>query len=110
VRDHRKILGTLFIAWAVLQVIASIVLVASGDMAEVPLPWLYWISTALLAIAYGWVGLKMRQHDPRVRFLAILLSVLALISFPFGTALGVYGLVILLRGQRQVPAESRSRP
>ena len=98
-KDHRRILGTLFIAWGVLQLVGSAALVAWGR-AEIAVPWLYWLSTIVVAIAYGWVGLRLRAHDARFRVASILLSVLALLSFPIGTALGGYGLWALLRRPR----------
>lgn len=46
-----------------------------------------------VGIVAGW-GLMQRRHWARV--LAIVLSFLRLLNFPFGTALGIYTLVILL--------------
>ena len=45
------------------------------------------------AIVAGW-GLMQRKHWARV--LAIVLSFLKLLNFPFGTALGIYTLIVLL--------------
>jgi len=95
-RDHRRILGMLYIAWAALQLAGAIGLAIWGEL-EIAVPWLYWLSTVVVAIAYAWVGWRLRLHDPRVRVAAILLGVLALLSFPVGTALGVYALWSLLR-------------
>jgi hypothetical protein len=96
VRDHRRILGTLFMAWAVLQLVGAVAIQLYGAM-ELAVPWLYWASTVVVSIAYAWVGWRLRQHDPRVRVGAILLGVLALLSFPVGTALGIYALWTMLR-------------
>ena len=55
------------------------------------------IMLAALAIPYlaaGWGLLKLR---PWARILGIVLGVLSLVEFPFGTALGIYALVILFR-------------
>jgi len=41
-------------------------------------------------------GVGLLQFQPWARFLTIVLSVLDLIHVPFGTALGVYGLWVLL--------------
>ena len=95
-RDHRKILGTLFIVWAVLQLAGSIAMAIYGDV-ELAVPWLFWLSTVVVGIAYAWVGWRLRLHDPRVRIASILLGVLALLSFPVGTVLGGYALWSLLR-------------
>lgn len=105
-RDHRRILGALFIAWAVLQIAFAITLAITRRGQPIPYPTLYWISTALLALAYAWTGWRLRLHDARVRVLAILLSAFALISFPVGTLLGIYGLWALLRRPaKQVSAQ-----
>ena len=95
-RDHRRILGTLYIAWAVLQLVGDVGLSVWGET-QLAVPWLYWLSTVIVSIAYAWVGWRLRLHDPRVRVGAILLGVLALLSFPVGTALGIYALWSLLK-------------
>jgi len=105
-RDHRRILGSLFVAWAVLQAVTMVVLASVGGMAEEPLAWklVRWALVVLAAVVYGVVGLRLRAHDPRVRVFAIVFSALALLSFPVGTALGIYGLWVLLRRPAQAPA------
>lgn len=105
-RDHYRLLGVFFLVWAVVQVALAIGLEATGRTREVPYPLLYWISTALVVAAYVWTGLRLRLHDPRVRVLAIVLSVFALLSFPLGTALGAYGLWALMRRRREAPVRS----
>ncbi|WP_373046183.1 hypothetical protein [Vulgatibacter sp.] len=95
-RDHRRILGLLYIAWAVLQLVGAIGIAIYGKI-ELAVPWLYWLSTVVVSVAYAWVGWRLRLHDPRVRVAAILLGVLALLSFPVGTVLGIYALWSLLR-------------
>lgn len=95
-KDHWRILGTLYIAWAVISFLGAAGLAFYGQ-AEIAVPWLYWLSAVAVAIAYGWVGTRLRQHDPRIKVAAILLGVLALLSFPIGTVLGVYALWALLR-------------
>lgn len=98
-RDHRRILGTLYIAWAVLQLVGAVALSVWGE-SRPAIPWLYWLSSVVVAIAYGWVGWRLRLHDPRVRVGAILLGLLALLSFPVGTVLGIYALWSLLRKEQ----------
>jgi hypothetical protein len=99
VRDHQRILGTLFIAWAVAQIFGVIAVAATSPE---PAPPMLWLLGALAVVAYGWVGLRLRARDPRVRIASILLSALALLSFPVGTVLGFYGLWVLLR-RRELP-------
>ena len=60
---------------------------------------LYAISAifAILAGSLGfWVAWALLKHQPNGRTLALVVACLSLISIPFGTALGVYTLVILL--------------
>ncbi|HXO88905.1 MAG TPA: zinc ribbon domain-containing protein [Candidatus Acidoferrales bacterium] len=52
---------------------------------------------AILAGSLGfWVAWALLKHQPNGRTLALVVACLSLISIPFGTALGVYTLVILL--------------
>ena len=44
-------------------------------------------------------GLGLLKFRPWARILAIIVGVLHLLSFPFGTALGVYTLVVLLHAE-----------
>lgn len=95
-RDHRRILGLLFIAWAILQAAASLFVGLGEGASEMVYPAVFWISTALMVAIYAWAGWRLRQRDPRVRFLAIVLSALTVLSFPIGTLLGAYGLWAML--------------
>jgi hypothetical protein len=104
VRDHRRILGALFIGWAVLQAVAAALVAASPQSSELAYPAIFWVSTALMVCVYVWAGVRLRQRDPRVRFLGIVLSALTLLSFPLGTVLGGYGLWTLLRQPAEMPA------
>ncbi|HEY3451790.1 MAG TPA: hypothetical protein VGK67_35865 [Myxococcales bacterium] len=105
-RDHRRILGSLFLAWAALQAVTMVLLARFGEQVSQSLAWtlVRWALGALAVVVYGLVGLKLRAHDPRVRVFAIAFSALALISFPLGTALGIYGLWVLLRRPAEAPA------
>jgi hypothetical protein len=119
-RDHIKLLGILNIVWSSISiVIALIVLLVFGGLAGVlgivgagsgdnsssgllVAPFLALIGffvVALLCIIslpalIGGIGLL--KFRPWSRVFMIVISVLHLISFPFGTALGVYGLWVLL--------------
>lgn len=101
VRDHARILGTLFIGWAALQVVTFLMVLFMPEL-ERPEGVLFPILTAVIVVAYGWVGLRLREGDPRARTPAIILSAVALLSIPIGTALGIYGLWALLRSPKEV--------
>jgi predicted Co/Zn/Cd cation transporter (cation efflux family) len=104
VRDHRRILGTLFIAWAVLQAAATLVVGLGPESASLAYPAVFWVTSLLMVAIYAWVGFRLRQRDPRARVIGLALSALTLLSFPIGTVLGIYGLYALLRHPSQVPA------
>lgn len=53
------------------------------------------ILVAVLGLPGILVGWGMLNYAPWARIGGIILSILNLISFPFGTALGIYGLIIL---------------
>lgn len=92
--DHGKILGGLFVAWGIVQGVGSMALVA---LSKEPVQWpglLLFFGVILLA-AYAAVGIRLWKGDSTMRVPAIVLSVLALISFPVGTAIGIYGLFAL---------------
>lgn len=105
-RDHRRILGSLFIGWAIIQVAMAIFLAVRGTLPSTSTLWAtaWLLVTGLVAAVYAWLGIRLRAHDPRVRIPGVAFSALALVSFPFGTALGGYGLWVLLRRPREVAA------
>ena len=55
---------------------------------------------AVLALIWGvlhlWLGLALRRYRPWARLLALGFAVINLVLFPFGTALGIYALWVLL--------------
>lgn len=116
-RDHVRILGILnIIMGAVTALIGLVVLIVmggaagiigaglSGDVengrAAAPIVAIvgvciaiFFLVLSLPSIIGGWGLLKFR---PWARIVMIVVSVLHLFNFPFGTALGVYGLWVLL--------------
>jgi hypothetical protein len=62
----------------------------------------------ILALPGIITGLGLLKFRPWARILAIILGVLHLLSFPFGTALGVYTLVVLLNAE--APAIFEQQP
>lgn len=116
VEQHIRFLGILWLALSALNAVGGVVLMilantifARGRFGFPPSPgpgFLHPLFTfiallvflkAACGFAAGW-GLLNRESWARV--LTIVLSFLALFNIPFGTALGVYGLWVLL------PAES----
>jgi len=106
---HLPIVGILWIALGSLFAIPAVLLLAFRSGAHfilrqqnfLPgfLPLLLTIAAGfLLLLAAGGVcvGVGLMQHRPWARVAAIILSVLALFHPPFGTALGIYTLWVLL--------------
>ncbi len=55
--------------------------------------WLFVVGRAALALAAGW---GLMEHAPWGRTVAIVAAFLCLLKFPFGTALGIWTLVVLM--------------
>lgn len=100
---HLRLAGILWIAISALRLLPAVFLLAMvGNMRThippmvlgwFPLIGLFFLAAAGLGFAAGW-GLLERR--PWARTLAIVLAVLALLDLPFGTALGIYTLWVLL--------------
>ena len=113
--EHVKILGVLHVVYGILGVLAGIVVLLifgglaglvsvadrSGD-ALIAVPILGGIGAfvfiLLLALSLPGIiaGFGLLQLRPWARMLTIILSALELMSVPVGTALGIYGLWVLL--------------
>jgi hypothetical protein len=116
--DHVRILAYLRIGFGALGLFGALVVLlifggAAGvlglinphdaDAWRVAIPIIGIVGTAivtlilLLSIPGLIAGLGLLKLRPWARTLTIVLSVLDLLQFPFGTALGVYGLWVLLK-------------
>ncbi len=117
VQQHLRLLGILWIAVSalnalggfVVMVVAKAVLIRMSQMGGPPIPidlirpiltlvGLFLLAKAALGFAAGW-GLIQRQAWARI--LTLVLGFLSLFNFPFGTALGVYTLWVLLPTQSE---------
>ena len=113
-QSHVKILGILHIVFGSLGVLLGLGMLAlfggiagvvgmnaSGDEAAVAVPILGAIGGVILLFALvvsvpGIIaGVGMLSFKPWARILAIIISILQLINFPFGTVLGFYGIWVL---------------
>jgi len=114
--QHVKVLGVLYIAIGGLGVLAAlIVLGIFGGIAGMThagrhpeaAPFFVLIGglamIIVLAISLPSViaGVGLLSFRPWARVLAIILSVIHLFSIPIGTALGIYGLWVLLRPETE---------
>ena len=112
IAGHVRLLGILWLAMSAVHLIPGVFLLAffgrmtpflpSGVPYFVPvmmqtLGWLF-LAGSVLGLIAGW-GLLDRQ--PWARMLAIVMGVINLIHLPFGTALGIYTLWVLLPAQSE---------
>jgi hypothetical protein len=109
-------LGVLFIVWGLLTAlvgvstlalgVGAVALIASasrgGGAGQVAAGVTAAVFTTLALIAIVWgaahvvVGVPLRRRRPRARIMALVLGSVDLLLLPYGTALGVYALWILL--------------
>ena len=112
---HVTLLGILTSLWGGLAILVgvSMALIAAGafvQMAETPTPNVGFAASvtagmfallALIGLFWGavhvWAGALIRRRRPLGRVLTLALGVVNLIVLPFGTALGVYALWVLLK-------------
>ena len=75
-----------------------------------------WIIGTLAVIAILWgavhvaVGVPLRKRKPRARLLALMLGSVDLLLLPYGTALGVYALWVLLHERGKALFADRVAP
>lgn len=116
VREHIRLLGILWLALGALSAVGAVILFVLANTLFVRLPqmtgdpaatsWLHpfiaaiAIVVAVKAAAAFVAGWGLLQRESWARVVTIVLAFLALFHVPFGTALGIYSLWVLL------PAES----
>ena len=116
VRRHVHLLGILWLALSALNAAGGLILIVVGSTLfshlhemgappEVPTGFLSSIVSTLGILvlakaACGFLaGWGLLHREPWARVLALVLGFIALIHIPFGTALGVYTLWVLLPGE-----------
>ncbi len=108
VRNNLQLLGILWIAFSALHVVGSLagLTIGAAFLRHMMLPFnssllapvvgavsVLFLMKSVLGLAAGW---GLLQRAPWARILAIILGFISLVHVPFGTALGVYTLVVLL--------------
>jgi len=113
VQEHIRLVGILWVVLAVLNSIGALVLWILGHSLfphlhemgappEAPTDFLSSLFGVLAfvvfakAVASFFAGWGLLNREPWARLLTVVLSFLALINIPFGTALGIYSLWVLL--------------
>jgi hypothetical protein len=85
--------------------IGGLAAATGGKDALVAIPVLGAIGTflavffAVIGLPGFLVGIGLLNRAPWARIGGIIISILSLINFPFGTAIGIYGLVILFNAE-----------
>jgi len=106
---HVRLLGILWLAISALRLIPGLFLVALGGSRLFPPDVPQFVQALLPAIGMGFlicagigiaIGCGLLTRQPWARMLAIIFGAVSLIDIPFGTAIGIYTLWVLL------PAES----
>jgi hypothetical protein len=108
-QHHLPMVGMLWIVVGVLLLLCALPILLVGNVAHFvindnPFPGILGpvvlsaLGGSLLLIAVGGilVGWGLRNHEPWARSVAVVLAILALFHPPFGTALGIYTLWVLL--------------
>lgn len=111
-----EFLGILFIVWGLLTTLVGVSTLALGIAAaalitsasrggggsQMAAGVMAIIFTTLAIIAMVWgaahvvIGVPLRRHRPWARLLALMLGSVDLLLLPYGTALGIYALWVLL--------------
>jgi len=118
VAEHVRLVGILWLALSALNAVAGVLLLVLANTLILRLPemgapatttaWLHpFLScVAILILGKGMAGFLagwgLLQRESWARMLTLVLAFLALFNIPFGTALGIYTLWVLL------PAESEA--
>jgi len=118
VQNHIHLLGVLWLALSAINAIGGIILIVIantllahlhqfGAPPEVPSGFLTILLTTIGIVILAksvcgfFAGWGLIQREPWARVLALVLAFLSLFNVPFGTAVGVYTLWVLLPGQSQ---------
>jgi hypothetical protein len=118
VQQHVHLLGILWLAISALNAVGGVILLIvantlfvhlheMGAPPDVPVGFLtslvstlgiVVLAKAACGFAAGW---GLMQREPWARVVALVLSFISLFNIPFGTAIGVYTMWVLLPGQSQ---------
>jgi hypothetical protein len=118
VENHGHLLGILWLAFSALNLVGGVILlVVSGTLIphlremgappEMPVGFLSSLLSVLgiLILAKGALGFiagyGLINHEAWARIVALVLAFISLFNIPFGTAIGVYTMWVLLPGESQ---------
>ena len=123
VQSHIHLLGILWLAMSALNAVGGLILVVlantlvphlheMGAPPETPTGFLSAIVTTVGIIILAksvcgfFAGWGLIKREPWARVVALVLSFISLFNIPFGTAIGVYSMWVLLPGQSQQEYDS----
>ena len=122
VQEHIRLLGILWMAISALNAVGAMFLYVLANTLFLhlhegsgPPPWLHpflsfiAILIAAKAAAGFIVAWGLLQREPWARIVTIILAFLALFNVPFGTALGIYTLWVLLPAESDAEYEKEVR-
>ena len=125
VQEHVRLLGILWLALSAMNVLGGVILYVLANTLFVHLPemsgeraataWLHPFLSfiAILIFVKGAAGFLagwgLLQRESWARMLSIVLALLALLNIPFGTALGIYTLWVLLPAGADAEYEAQVR-
>ena len=112
-QSHVDFVGVLFIVWGLLTTLVGLSTLALGVSAvalitsasrgggfAAGVTAAVFTTLAIIALVWGSahvvVGVPLRRHRPWARLMALMLGSVDLLLLPYGTALGVYALWVLL--------------
>jgi predicted nucleic acid-binding Zn ribbon protein len=118
VHQHAHLLGILWLAVSAFNAVAGLILLVlantlfshlheMGAPPEVPTGFLSSLLTTIAIIVLAksacgfFAGWGLLQREPWARIVALVLAFISLFNIPFGTAIGVYTLWVLLPGDSQ---------
>lgn len=119
VHQHAHLLGILWLAVSAFNAVAGLILLVlgtslfphlrelKGTPPDVPVEFLTSLFTAIAVLILAkaacgfFAGWGLMRPEPWARILALVLAFISLINIPFGTAIGVYTLWVLLPGDSQ---------
>lgn len=120
-QKHVNFLGLLFILYSLVGLVGALLIVVffsgvgflTGDLSGMTTMAIIGAAIASVSVISALpgivAGLGLRAHKGWARYLAMILGVLSILVFPFGTLLGIYTLYVLLHNDTPRVFMRRSR-
>jgi hypothetical protein len=114
--EHVRLLGILWIAMSAIRLLCggAVLVVAEFLFGQQEFLWalLCLVGTFILALAAAGIatGWGLWQREPWARPLALAVAAVSLLDIPFGTALGVYTLWVLLPAEAEAEYNRLAQP